>query len=218
GTVIAKDPDLDLLHFEPFLKSPVRKILFDYLLHEFPWYRVTYKIRGTTINTPRWTCVWGCDDSGVPDTKYKIQPRPIPAALRELKRQVEVKTGDYFNFVLCNYYADGKDSISWHSDDESFLGPLPTIASLSLGSSRDFYMKHKTDKTAKQEKWTLHNGDMIVMRGRTQSQWLHSVPKRANAGGRMNLTFRRAVNAAGTNNYYRYNVGEGPVYRWRNGQ
>lgn len=40
GTVIAKDPDLDLLHFEPFLKSPVRKLLFDYLLGEFPWYRV----------------------------------------------------------------------------------------------------------------------------------------------------------------------------------
>jgi hypothetical protein len=78
-----------------------------------------------------------------------------------------------------------------------FLGPLPTIASLSLGSVRDFAMKHKTDKFAKQEKWTLETGDMVVMRGTTQSQWLHSIPKRASAGGRMNLTFRKAINAAG---------------------
>jgi hypothetical protein len=40
------------------------------------------------------------------------------------------------------------------------------------------------------------------MRGTTQSQWLHCIPKRAagapgTVGGRMNLTFRRVVNPAG---------------------
>jgi alkylated DNA repair dioxygenase AlkB len=44
-------------------------------------------------------------------------------------------------------------------------------------------MKHKTDTNADTEKWTLESGDMIVMRGTTQSQWLHSVPKRTNVGG-----------------------------------
>lgn len=83
----------------------------------------------------------------------------------------------------------------------SFLGPLPCIASLSLGSSRDFHMKHKQQKEndSKVEKWSLQSGDCVVMRGTTQSKWLHSVPKRANAGGRMNLTFRRAMNTGGTN-------------------
>jgi len=77
-------------------------------------------------------------------------------------------------------------------------------------------MKHKTDKSAPVEKWSLESGDMVVMRGTTQSRWLHSVPKRANAQGRINITFRKAVNTAGTNNYYRYNVYTGPVHRWRN--
>lgn len=85
----------------------------------------------------------------------------------------------------------------------SFLGPLPCIASLSLGSSRDFQMKHKQAKEhtppVPVEKWSLASGDCVVMRGTTQSKWLHSVPKRVNAGGRMNLTFRRAMNTAGTN-------------------
>lgn len=79
-------------------------------------------------------------------------------------------------------------------------------------------MKHKEDKSAKVEKWSLESGDCVVMRGTTQSRWLHSVPKRANAGGRMNLTFRRAINAGGTNNYYSYNVRHGPVHRWINGK
>lgn len=83
----------------------------------------------------------------------------------------------------CNYYASGADSISWHADDEAFLGPCPTIASLTLGAPRDFYMKHKTDKSVKPERWTLRSGDMVVMRGTTQATWLHSVPKRASAGG-----------------------------------
>jgi len=34
----------------------------------------------------------------------------------------------------------------------------------------------------------------------------------------MNLTFRRAINAAGTNNYYHYNVGAGPAHRWLGGK
>lgn len=64
----------------------------------------------------------------------------------------------------------------------------------------------------------VYSGDCIVMRGTTQSRWLHSIPKRANAQGRMNLTFRRAMSVGGTNNYYRYNVHTGPVHRWKNGK
>lgn len=56
------------------------------------------------------------------------------------------------------------------------------------------------------------------MRGATQANWLHSIPKRtgknAEDGGRINITFRRAVVRAGTDNYYTYNVGNGPVYKW----
>jgi hypothetical protein len=48
------------------------------------------------------------------------------------------------------------------------------------------------------------------MRGPTQANWLHSVPKRANAGGRINITFRRAINTAGTNKYV-FNVTEQKV-------
>lgn len=167
-------------------------------------------------------------------SKYDRPPRPIPRALDELRRAVEHATGTPVSFthVLCNYYADGQDSISYHSDDERFLGARPTIASLSLGASRDFLMKHKP--TLKQggsppkprldapeeripRKFSLASGDMIVMRGDTQSNWLHSIPKRAGASaneGRINITFRRALVPGGTRNYYQYNTGDGPPHRW----
>lgn len=69
----------------------------------------------------------------------------------------------------------------------------------------------------KQLKLPLVSGDMILMRGRTQANWLHSIPKRSgknDKGGRINITFRRAMVKGGTDNYYNYNVGTGPVFRW----
>lgn len=180
----------------------------------------------------------GSKDEG--DRYYaKHLPRPIPKCLDDLQRSVEAATGCDFNFCLVNYYASGADSISYHSDDERFLGPMPAIASFSLGARRDFLMKHKPTaagaaaplhrngivkekgkETAiiKPLKLPLGSGDMILMRGPTQANWLHSIPKRSGKnehdGGRINITFRKAMVKGGTENYYNYNVGAGPVYRW----
>ncbi|KAJ3032010.1 hypothetical protein HK097_005391, partial [Rhizophlyctis rosea] len=174
---IKKKPDLDLLYFKPFLTPSFSKTLYNYLLDSLPWHRVQYRTRGMEITTPRYTTVFGCDETFAPPTAYDRRPRAIPLALELLKNEVEKATNEHYTHVLVNFYSTGQDSISYHSDDESFLGPLPTIASLSLGGSRDFLMRHKEDKS-KNEKFVLESGDMIVMRGKTQSQWLHAVPKR----------------------------------------
>ncbi|TDZ23962.1 DNA oxidative demethylase ALKBH2 [Colletotrichum orbiculare MAFF 240422] len=248
GREINDQPDQDLVYFEPYVPSYLAKDVFDFLRAELPFYRVEYDInRGgikTHIRTPRWTTVFGLDDTArfdddgsvvdaksgfkVEDKRYeKYPPRPIPKCLDDLRRSTEAATDCKFNFCLVNYYASGADSISFHSDDERFLGRDPAIASFSFGARRDFLMKHKPtppdpenpDKAPpKQLKLPLGSGDMILMRGRTQSNWLHSIPKRtgknADDGGRINITFRRAMVKDGTENYYNYNVGTGPVYRW----
>lgn len=127
-----------------------------------------------------------------------------------------------------SYYANGTDSISYHSDDERFLGPNPSIASLSLGATRDFLMKYKPINPKEGEpapeqnskpplKLALGSGDMVLMRGQTQANWLHSIPKRKGKGsqeGRINITFRKGVERYSTQNYYQYNVGQGRVWRW----
>ncbi|KAI0430254.1 DNA repair family protein [Xylaria sp. FL1042] len=277
--VIADRPDLDLLYFEPFIPRKAARQLFEFLRSELPFYRVEYDIaRGgikTHIRTPRWTTVFGLDDTayfqtncttppgsmadalsskgkaidtctgkpvpvGYLDTQetpaqkrlvgYKAVPRPIPHCLDVLRKSTEAATGCQFNFCLVNYYASGADSISFHSDDERFLGPLPAIASFSLGARRDFLMKQKPPKSELggdasnnsiskgSLKLPLESGDMVLMRGKTQASWWHSIPKRSGKkewdGGRINITFRRALVRGGTENYYQYNVGNGPVYKW----
>ncbi|OLN81406.1 DNA oxidative demethylase ALKBH2-like protein 3 [Colletotrichum chlorophyti] len=248
GRDINDQPDLDLVYFEPYIPGYLAKQLFEFLRTELPFYRVEYDInRGgiqTHIRTPRYTTVFGLDDTArfdedgsvvdvksgfkAVDKRYeRYPPRPIPKCLDDLRRSTEAATDCRFNFCLVNYYASGTDSISFHSDDERFLGPDPAIASFSLGARRDFLMKHKPippdpqdpDRPPpKQLKLPLASGDMILMRGRTQANWLHSIPKRtgknAEDGGRINITFRRAMVKDGTENYYNYNVGTGPVYRW----
>lgn len=162
--VIRKDAhDLDLLYFKGFVGGERRKEFFDYLRSALPFYRVRYTVRGIHINTPRFTTVFGCDETGAKPSAYKIAPRALPKVLHELKSWVEQRTGHKYNFVLVNYYQDGNDSISWHSDDEHFLAANPCIASLSLGGSRDFALKHKKDKAVPQEKFHLASGDMVVM-------------------------------------------------------
>ena len=150
----------------------------------------------------------------IPAQKYKCTPRPIPSCLDALRQLVErtLNDGTSYNFVLVNYYASGDDSISYHSDDERFLGSLPNIASLTLGARRDFLMKHKpaagsggNGSKDKPLKIPLGSGDMVIMRGETQSNWLHSIPKRkgkSGEGGRINITFRKGVKIYATENYY----------------
>lgn len=53
---------------------------------------------------------------------YDRAPRRIPETLQTLLDAVSEATGTDFNFVLMNFYQDGTHSISYHSDDEKFLG------------------------------------------------------------------------------------------------
>jgi hypothetical protein len=242
GKAINDKPDLDLLYFKPYIPKEISRDLFEFLRSELFFYRVKYTIkRGPTetlINTPRYTTVFGIDETSrfgdqgqvldavsskpVAKNAYGCQPRPLPECLDVLRRLTENATGCTFNFALVNYYASGDDSISYHSDDERFLGPLPAIASFTLGLQRDFLLKHKPteqkdESETKPMKFPLGSGDMILMRGKTQSCWLHSIPKRKGGEvgkGRINITFRKAMVKGGTDNYYRYNVGDGEVFKW----
>lgn len=227
GRVINDQPDLDLLYFEPYVPNYLAKDLFNFLRSNLPFYRVKYTIKRfgveTNINTPRYTTVFGLDETSrfseegiiidakssakVPKSSYaRYAPRPIPKCLDDLRKSAEAATGCKFNFCLVNYYSSGSDSISYHSDDERFLGVEPAIASFSFGAKRDFMMKHKPVPSSEQLpdtlaskplKFPLGSGDMILMKGKTQSCWLHAIPKRSGKnehdGGRINITFRRAM-------------------------
>ena len=109
--------------------------------------------------------------------------------LLELKQIVEELAATKFNSCLLNLYHNGNEGMEWHSDDEKPLAKNNTIASLSFGAERKFPFKHK--QTKQTVSLVLEHGSLLVMKGATQSNWLHSLPKSQNiTQPRINLTFR----------------------------
>jgi alkylated DNA repair dioxygenase AlkB len=61
-----------------------------------------------------------------------------------------------------------------------------------LGGSRKFQFKHKSTPKSTQN-IILEPGSLLLMQGSTQHHWLHQIPKVKEAGGRINITFRRIL-------------------------
>jgi alkylated DNA repair dioxygenase AlkB len=114
--------------------------------------------------------------------------------LLELKALTEELTGAKYNSCLLNLYHDGDEGMAWHSDDEKELEPGGAIASLSFGAERRFLFRHR--ETKETIELALAAGSLLVMKGDTQTYWLHSLPKMKKVRlPRVNLTFRSMVRA-----------------------
>jgi alkylated DNA repair dioxygenase AlkB len=123
------------------------------------------------------------------------EPEPWTPTLRRIQRRVEALTQRQFNAVLLNLYRDGRDGMGWHADDEPELGRDPAIASVSLGATRRFCMRHRKQKRQVLA-IELEHGSLLSMQGSTQHHWVHALPKTARpVGERINLTFRRVRQA-----------------------
>lgn len=120
------------------------------------------------------------------------QALPWTNELIDLKRKTELITNSQFNSCLLNLYHDGNEGMTWHSDDEKSMGKNTVIASLSFGAERKFSFKHR--RTRQTISLLLENGSLLVMRGNTQSNWLHSLPLSSKINHpRINLTFRTII-------------------------
>ena len=114
---------------------------------------------------------------------------PMTDLLDEFRLKCESVAGASFNSVLVNLYRDGNDSVSWHSDNEAINGREPTIASVSLGATRRFDLRHR--ETKQTMRVDLEDGSLLVMSGLSQICWVHQIAKTKTAvGPRINLTFR----------------------------
>ena len=114
---------------------------------------------------------------------------PMTDLLEDFRLRCESVASASFNSVLVNLYRDGNDSVSWHSDNEAINGREPTIASVSLGATRRFCLRHR--ETKETMRVDLEDGSLLVMSGLSQQCWVHQIPKtKVAVGPRINLTFR----------------------------
>ena len=162
------------------------------LISDLPWESMAIKMFGKDITIPRLQCWVG--DKGC-DYKYsgkKLNRQDWTTDLIMIREKIYKELNIDFNSVLVNYYRDGKDSMGWHSDNESELGPNPTIASISLGSERDLVFRNRINKEVLPIPQT--HGCLILIDGKTQKNWQHAIKKtRKVIGPRINLTFRNII-------------------------
>jgi alkylated DNA repair dioxygenase AlkB len=157
------------------------------LTAELPWSQPEVRVFGRSSPTPRLVCAMG--DAPYSYSGVRHVPAPWHPVADLLRARLEYALGARFNTCLANLYRDGTDSIGWHSDDEPELGPEPVIASLSLGAARTFAVRARDG--AERASFELGSGDLVVMRGRAQADYQHSVPRRLRVREpRLNLTFR----------------------------
>jgi alkylated DNA repair dioxygenase AlkB len=164
--------------------------LFAELRRTIDWQQESILMFGRRVLVPR-LVAW----HGDPGTSYTYsgtlhQPLPWTSPLARIRDRVSELSCARFNAVLLNLYRDGRDGMGWHADDEAELGRDPVIASVSLGATRRFCLRHRRRRNLKLD-LPLPHGSLLCMSGPTQHHWVHALPKtRAAVGERINLTFR----------------------------
>ncbi len=159
------------------------------LREEINWIQPVVRMGARTFNSPRLSAWHGDPEATYTYSGLRNDPLPWNDLLLKLRDALENATGVGFNSVLLNLYRNGSDSMGWHADNEPELGECPIIASLSLGESRKFVMKHR--KLGIRWERMLGHGSALIMAGETQQWWRHCVPKsRTQTAERINLTFR----------------------------
>ncbi len=159
------------------------------LLHRIKWKNDELIMFGKRIVTKREVAWYG--DKEYEYTYSKINRKALlwTKELLEIKSIIELLTNETYNSCLLNLYHDESEGMGWHSDDEKELKYEAAIASVSFGAERKFSFKHK--KTKNKTSVVLHNGSLLLMKGSTQTNWLHQLPKtKFKKGLRINLTFR----------------------------
>lgn len=185
-------PQADITLYRSFFGTDTANEQFHALEQTLQWSQDEMQIAGKMIAIPRLQAWYSTNGLSYSYSGLKLNPLPFNHRLCQIKTSIEAATGHHFNSLLANLYRSGSDSVGWHSDNEPELGANPVIASLSLGETRRFLLKHRKQPRSKPFEISLHNGDLLVMAGGTQHFWLHQVPKsRLMLSPRINLTFRK---------------------------
>lgn len=184
-------PAADVLLDAAFLAPAEAAALLAELTAAVAWQQQPIRLFGREVMQPRLTAWYGDPAATYAYSGLRLEPLPWLPALQQLRTRVEAAAGARFNSVLLNLYRSGQDSMGYHADNEPELGPAPVIASLTLGATRTFRFRPRPGVPAQPLSLPLTAGSLLLMRGPTQHNWLHALPKTARpVGARINLTFR----------------------------
>lgn len=151
--------------------------VFAALAEQAPWSQRERVMWGTRVPEPRLTCGWAEADVA------RLAP-----VLLDARVALSARYGVAFNAGWLNLYRDGADSVAWHRDKIPLGNPHPWVAILTLGSTRRFLVRPYGGGPS--QRFDPAPGDLLVTGGFMQRRWEHAVPKVADAGPRISVTFR----------------------------
>ncbi|KAF3064695.1 Alpha-ketoglutarate-dependent dioxygenase alkB like protein 2 [Daldinia childiae] len=201
------------------LPHPVSEDIFERVRDEVQWQRMSHQ--GGEV--PRLVAVQGQvdEDGSMPIYRHPSDESPpllpFSPAVLEIKKVVEKQLGHPLNHVLIQFYRDGNDYISEHSDKTLDISKDSFIANVSLGAERTMTLRTKRQPRNKNsvdaeplptikrqvQRARLPHNSLFQMGLQTNMRWLHGIrqDKRikreksdaelAYDGGRISLTFRR---------------------------
>lgn len=128
-------------------------------------------------------------------TDFNIFPKehgrraPFPPLLEKIRDRVTQHIGLQFDVCVCLYYPNGQEHMGFHYDPPAF-GSTNIIPSISLGTTREFQLRRKSDHT-ELHRFQLNDGSLFVMGEGCQDEYEHAVPAMPECTQpRFNLTFR----------------------------
>ncbi len=167
-----------IVYYPALLRADESQPLFRHLEATLPWAEETMWMYDRTVDVPRLIARF-------PDKK------DLPPELREVQTRVEAFLGERFTSVSVQYYRGANDSVAWHNDHRDEMVDLPTIALVSLGATREMQIR---SKAVPRQTFSvdLDAGSLIVMSGRSQEFWEHTIPKSKRAvGPRISIALRQ---------------------------
>ena len=182
--------DGEVHYYGPVIPHEKANFYLNELMQEIEWKNDKAVLFGKTIITNRKVAWYADEPFSYTYSKIKKTALPWTKTLLSLKDITEKESGEEYNSCLLNLYHNGSEGVSWHSDGEKDLKKNGAIGSLSFGAQRKFSFKHK--RTKENVSKILEHGSLLVMRGGTQTHWVHQLPTTKTIHSpRVNLTFRK---------------------------
>jgi alkylated DNA repair dioxygenase AlkB len=178
-----------IIYVPNFYAKEIADQLFNLFNQTINWQQGEIKLFGKKHLTPRLEAFYAEENKSYGYSGQRLVTSSFTKELTQIKENIELTFSIQLNSVLINLYRDGNDSNGWHADDEPELGINPIIASLSLGATRRFDLRHTSTK----EKLSLElePGSLLIMGGELQHYWKHQIAKTKKVNTpRINLTFR----------------------------
>lgn len=191
--------------FERTVESPHTYAFYVDSLKEVDEQQTEYVYNGSHIPDVRQT----------PPEMLRVSSMVQQAVNTEIKRRMAVfqdgqklkfqAPGEWLpNASFVNCYDGGKESVGYHSDQLTYLGPRAIIGSLSLGVEREFRVRKivpsgdkSTADTQGQIAIHLPHNSLLVMHAEMQEEWKHAIapaqaidPHPTALNKRINVTYR----------------------------